>query len=109
MELDLISKMKVDELKNFLRLRGLKVSGRKADLVARVFVAAENNVPVVKTAEEVEKEIAKEYSDKLILGEEVIPDPFQLPIGWKKVMESDTGQQCFILIFSIFLPFTPQS
>ena len=41
--------MKVEELKNFLRLHGLKVSGRKEELVARVFVAIENNVQIVQT------------------------------------------------------------
>ena len=44
----MISKMQVEELKEFLRLRGLAVHGRKEELVARVFVAHENNVPIVK-------------------------------------------------------------
>lgn len=75
--------MKVDELKQFLRLRGLKISGRKEELVARVFVALENNVPVVKTAEEVESEIANEYKAKLnFLNGDQIPDPFKLDKGW---------------------------
>ena len=43
MDLDRISGLKVEELKNFLRLRGLKVSGRKDELVARVFVAIDND------------------------------------------------------------------
>ena len=54
MDLDRISGLKVEELKNFLRLRGLKVSRRKEELVTRVFVAIENDVPLQKTAEEVE-------------------------------------------------------
>ena len=49
----MVEKMKVDELKMYLRLRGLKVIGKKAELVARVFGAIENHVPVKKTAEEV--------------------------------------------------------
>lgn len=48
MEYQLIEKMNVSELKSYLRLRGLKVSGRKHELVARVFIAIENNVKVVK-------------------------------------------------------------
>ena len=65
MDFDLISKMKAVELKTFLRLRGLKASGKKEELVARVFVAAENNVPVLKTAQDVPAEIAENYVSKL--------------------------------------------
>ena len=81
MDLDMLSKMKVDELKNFLRLRGLKVSGRKEELVARAFVGIENNVQIVQTAEEVEAVIRKQYLAKLSVAlsdkdTEEIPDPF---------------------------------
>ena len=55
-DIDLIKSMKVQELKDFLRLRGLKVSGKKAELVARAFVAVENKVATVKTAEEIKCE-----------------------------------------------------
>ena len=56
-----ISKGKVQEIKSFLRLRGLNLSGRKEELIARVFVAYENNVPLIKSAEDVQQEIALEY------------------------------------------------
>ena len=49
--------MKVEELKDYLKLRGLKVSGRKVELVAQVFSASENNVPLTKSAVEIEKEL----------------------------------------------------
>ena len=52
----MINEMKVDEWKKCLRLRGLKISGRKVELVARVFSAHENNVQPVKTAVEIEIE-----------------------------------------------------
>ena len=65
MDVKLLSSMKVEELKAYLRLRGLKVSGRKEELVARAFVAMENNVPIVRTAEEVEEALACQYSAKL--------------------------------------------
>ena len=84
----MISTMKVEELKSFLRLRGLKLTGKKNELVARVFVAVENDIPVVKTAEDIEKEMAASYQDKLILEDGVImPDPFKLETGWLKEEE----------------------
>ncbi len=65
MDLEVISKMRLEELKNFLHLRGLKVRGRKEELAARVFVAAENDLTILKTAEEVQAEIAKDCGSKL--------------------------------------------
>ena len=38
MEYNLIAKMSVKELKNYLRFRGLGVNGRKNELVARVCI-----------------------------------------------------------------------
>ena len=64
MDYETISKMKV-ELKDFLRLRGLKVTGKKCELVSRVFIAVENNVAILKTAEEIEGKLSDEYSMKL--------------------------------------------
>ena len=60
------------------------MSGRKEELIARVFVAHENNVPLVKSAEEVQREIALEYSNKLLIEGENLPDPFQVQDGWIK-------------------------
>ena len=88
MDLDRISKMKVEELKDFLRLRGLKVSGKKEELVARVFVAAENDVPILKTAVEVQAEIAEDYDSKLLVEGVRIPDPFAIANGWVPEDES---------------------
>ena len=59
-------------------MRGLKVTGKKAVLVARAFSAFENNVAFVKTDEEVEAELKQEYVDKLKLNEINIPDTFKL-------------------------------
>ena len=41
MDFDLIKATKVKELKIYLQMPGLKVSGRKEELVARVFAAKE--------------------------------------------------------------------
>ena len=43
---------KKSALQAFLRARNLKVSGSKAELVARVFAAVEQNVDVCADAEE---------------------------------------------------------
>ena len=59
----MISTMKVDELKLFLEVRDLKTSGRKIELVARVFAAMENNVPVSETAVEIECDLKKVYEN----------------------------------------------
>ena len=84
----MLSKMKVEELKSFLRLRGLKVSGKKMELVARAFHAVENNAPILKSAEEVEGQLRDEYMEKLSVDNELINDPFQDEEGWLKEDES---------------------
>ena len=81
MDYETISKMKV-ELKDFLRLRGLKVTGKKCELVSRVFIAVENNVAILKTAEEIEGELSDEYSMKLTYGGTTFPDPFKEEGNW---------------------------
>ena len=48
MDYDLVAKMHENDLKNYLKVRGLKVSRNKNELVARVFSAIENNVSPVK-------------------------------------------------------------
>ena len=53
MDYELLEKMKVEELNNYLKIRGLKVTRTKKELVARVFAASENGVQPVKTAVEI--------------------------------------------------------
>ena len=47
----------------------MKVSGKKAELVARAFVAVENKVATVKTAEEVQEEIKSENQHKPVFDD----------------------------------------
>ena len=54
MDFDLISKMTLEELENYLTIRGLMVNGRKNELGARIFAASENSVNWIKTAVEIE-------------------------------------------------------
>ena len=84
----MISKLKIDELKNYLRLRDLKVSGTKDELVARVFVTGENNVQPVLAAIEVEDDLRKAYVKKHGIDGKTIPNPMKIPVGW---MEEDDG------------------
>ena len=104
----MVQKMKVDELKMYLRLRDLKVSGKKAELVARVFAASENHVPVKKTAEEVESDLRNDYQAKLLLDSQVIPDPNHLVSGWLSEDDGIYFWPCILYadIFN-FLTFNP--
>ena len=77
---DLVAKMNVNELKHYLKVPGLKISGNKNELVARFnffvfFFAMENNVMQVKTAVEVEENLKKEYeNEKLRVDNRLAPD-----------------------------------
>ena len=82
MDFSMISSLKVDELKDFLKARGLKISGRKEELVSRVFCAVENNVPVLKSVIEIENDLSKEYQNKLINEGEKLLDPLSLENDW---------------------------
>ena len=79
----MIEKLNMEELKNDLKIRCLKVTGRKKDLVARVFNAEENDVKSVKTAVEVEAVLKNEHSKKLIVDNRKISDLFKIPHGWQ--------------------------
>ena len=52
MHYELLEKMKVEELKNYLKIRGLKVTWTKKELVVQVFAASENGIQLVKLAVE---------------------------------------------------------
>ena len=65
-----------------MHLIGLTVSGQNEELLARVFLALENNVPVVQMAEAVQQVIAIYYRRKLVLNEQKPADPFKLKHGW---------------------------
>ena len=99
MDSDLISKMSLEQLKNYLRIRGLKVNGRKDELVVRVFAASENGVKQIKTGVEFEADLKTEYLVKLKIDDRNIPDPFKIPHGW---MKKDVGIKFWpILLFLI--------
>ena len=58
-----------------MRERGLKITGRRVELVARVFAALENNVPLVQSAVEFEADLKLSYNNKLVIDGISIQDP----------------------------------
>ena len=88
MDYRLVAKIHVNELKNYLKVRGLKMSGNKNELVAGVFSAMENTVMPMETAVEVEEDIKKEYEKELRVDDILIPDLFKIPHWW---LEEDEG------------------
>ena len=80
---DKISTWHVDTLKDFCRKRNLKVFGKKAELVARVFACSEMGIPVKPTPEERAKENRKARGELLKTSEGELSDPSTLPQdGW---------------------------
>ena len=90
MDHDLISKISLEEPKNYLRNRNLKFNGRKNQLVARVFAASEDGVKSIKTTVEVAADLKTEYLAKLKIDDRNIPHPFKIPHGW---MNEDKGMK----------------
>ena len=73
--------MILEELKNYLRIRGLKVNRRQNELVAKVFAASKNGVKQIKTAVEVEADLKTEYLAKLKIDDSNIPDLLKILHG----------------------------
>ena len=76
MDYELLEYLKVEELKNYLKISGLKVTGTKKELVVRVFVTSENGVQPVKVVVETESALITDYKNKLKIEDFPIPDPF---------------------------------
>ena len=74
--------MSLEELKKYLRIRALKINGRKNELVARVLAASENGAKPVKTAVEVEADLKTQYLAKLKIDDRNVQDPFKISHGW---------------------------
>ena len=86
--LDEVQKWKTKALKEFCRKRNLKVTGTKAELVARVFAASEMGHEVQPTAKERIALTEKEKANLLVMPDGVsVPDPLTIKDSWVK--ESD--------------------
>ena len=75
MDYELISSLKMEELKNYLKAHSLKTYVRRIELIARIFTASGNIVPLVQSAVKIEIELKIEYRNKLIIDEFEVPDP----------------------------------
>ena len=73
---ELLEKIKVEKLKDYLKIRGLKVTGKKT--VVREFDASENGIQPVKTAAEIELILITDHKNKLKSDDFPIPDPFKI-------------------------------
>ena len=73
----------VSSLKDFLALRGLNVTGKKADLVARAFGAYELNVPKKFSQQQIYSNLKLEYNSRLS-RHGIVTDPNSLPAeAWR--------------------------
>ena len=76
---EVIQTWKPEQLKKFCRKRDLKVSGTKAELVARVFAAAEMGIAIKPTAQERIAATEKEKAKLLVMPNGTsVPDPLIL-------------------------------
>ena len=116
MTLDDFKRWKVEALQNFLRDRGLGVSGNKETLIARAFVAWELKLPKLQTAKEYKESVAQSIESLLVVGEIKVPN-YKTLTGWEPedssmskrppTMIQDIGKTCesvdrpidYVLIF----------
>ena len=68
LSLDEVNTWNVDALRLFCRKRNLKVSGNKAELVARVFAASEMGIPVQPSGNELITRVCQIQSEHYILS-----------------------------------------
>ena len=108
MDYELLDKMEVEELKKYLKIRGVKVAGTKRELVARVFTASGNGVQLAKIAVEIKPDLITENKNKLKIDDFSKLDPFKIPYGWIEEDEGITFWQMLshpdIFNFSMFYP-----
>ena len=93
-----------DALKLYCRQRGLKVSGSKQELVARVFAASEMGIPVLPTAEERIATTANKKARLLDFGNgSSLPDPSTLK-DWLRESDAITSWPAiFLSDITVFL------
>ena len=81
MSYDDFSRWKVPELKEYLRERGLKTTGRKVELMALAYGANQMGVDTKRSSIEEKVKNKQDYSALLKINDDTIPDPLFLK-GW---------------------------
>ncbi|VDI71107.1 Hypothetical predicted protein [Mytilus galloprovincialis] len=81
--IDTFKRWTVPVLQQYLRIRGLRTSGKKEELVALVYSADLMKIKPVLTPAEERKLKADQYCDKLKAPKGIVPDPLiDLTSGW---------------------------
>ena len=93
--LDELRIWKVENLRQFLTMKGLTKSGTKEEIAALCFSACKLNLPLVPSHDDVLKDNKRCYDN--ILSECGISDPLQIYSGW--LDEHDHGMQFWPPIF----------
>ena len=89
MDYELLEKRKVEELKNFSKIRGLKVTVTKTEQVAKYLLPVKMEFNLQKPwQKQIESDLITDYKSKLKINDFPIPDSFRRPHGW---VEEDEG------------------
>ena len=78
MNFNMFNNLKVEELKNYVRLKGLKVTGKKPVPVPELSLLLKIINVVIETAKEVEVDLKQKFDDKVKLDEMDMSDPLNL-------------------------------
>ena len=85
MSIELFSRWKVDQLKTFLKKRGVVLSGRKYELAEKAYFAWKLNLEVAKTTREEEDDVSTRRREKLTMESGItLPFPGSLHEGWEE-------------------------
>ena len=85
MSIQLFLRWKVDQLKTFLKKRGVVLSGRKTELAEKAYYAWKLKLEVAKTAQEEEDDISSRRKEKLTMESGIVlPYPGSLKEGWEE-------------------------
>ena len=86
------------QLQDYLRKRGLPVTGTKEELVALAFAAWKMKTPVLPSRKELQQERGRSYQGLLKIDGVALPDPLSdLKQGWEGEAEGMTKWPCTMI------------